>query len=64
MKKPVILFVLQIIWLVSVLYKFLVEGISDQNCQIQFLKYLTNIAIVIEAFRKCQFTSSIIEANY
>ena len=64
MKKPVILFVLQIIWLVSVLYKFLVKGISDQNCEIQFLKYLTNIAIVSEAFRKCQFTSSIIEANY
>ena len=64
MKKPVILFVLQIIWLVSVLYKFVVKGISDQNCEMQFLKYLTNIAIVREAFRKYQLTSSIIEANY
>ena len=55
MKKPVILFVLQIIWLVSVLYKFAVKGISDQNSEIRFVKYLTNIAIVSEAFRKYQF---------
>ena len=63
MKKPVILFVLQIIWLVSVLYKFLVKGISDQNCEMKFLKYLTNIAIVSEAFCEYQFTSSNIRSK-
>ena len=46
MKKTVTLFILQIIWLVSVLYKFVVKGISNQNCEIKFLKYLTNMAIV------------------
>ena len=50
MEKPLILFVLQIIWLVSVLYKFLQKGISDKR--LQFLKYLTNIAFISEAFRE------------
>ena len=37
MKKPVILFVLKIIWLVSVLYEFLLKGIFDENCDYKTL---------------------------
>ena len=50
MEKSVILFVLQIIWLVSVLYKFLKKRISDKR--FKFLKYLINIAFISEAFRE------------
>ena len=35
--KLVILLVLQIIWLVSVLYEFLLKEISDQNCDYKTL---------------------------
>ena len=37
MKEPVILFVLQNIRLVSLLYKFLLKVISDQNCDYKTL---------------------------
>ena len=56
MKKPVILFVLKIIWLLSDLHKFLLKGISGQNYDYKTLSRVTNTNL--------KYLTNIVDYNY
>ena len=64
--KPVILLVLQIIWLASELYEFLLKEISDQNCDYRTPWRVINTifkVIISEAFCEYSFTYSNIRST-